>query len=50
MPMSWQVVRMGTSSTQQEIVMKKMILKYWQAWYEARINYANRFLQHRLGS
>ena len=50
MPMSWEVVRLGISSTHQEIVMKKMILKYWQAWHEARINYANRFLLHRLGS
>jgi len=44
------VLKLLDRSTQQEIAMKKMLLKYWQAWYEARINYANRFLQHRLGS
>jgi len=30
--------------------MKKYILRLWQAWNEARIAYANRFTQHRLGS
>jgi hypothetical protein len=30
--------------------MKKFILNLWLAWNEARIAYANRFSQHRLGS
>jgi hypothetical protein len=30
--------------------MKKLILRLWQAWYEARLVYANRYASHRLGS
>jgi len=30
--------------------MKKFIFHLWQAWYEARLAYANRYTQHRLGS
>lgn len=30
--------------------MKKMLLAVWQAWYEARVAYAKRYLHHRLGS
>jgi len=30
--------------------MKKTVLAIWQAWYEARLAYANRYISHRLGS
>jgi hypothetical protein len=30
--------------------MKKTLLVIWQAWYEARLAYANRYVSHRLGS
>jgi hypothetical protein len=30
--------------------MKKTLLAIWQAWYEARLAYANRYTAHRLGS
>jgi len=30
--------------------MKKTLLEIWQAWYEARRAYANRYISHRLGS
>jgi hypothetical protein len=30
--------------------MKQLIVRLWQAWNEARIDYANRFARHRLGS
>jgi hypothetical protein len=30
--------------------MKKLILQLWQAWHEARVAYANRYLHHRIGS
>lgn len=30
--------------------MKKTFLAIWQAWYEARLAYANRYASHRLGS
>ena len=30
--------------------MKKLILRLWQAWSEARVAYANRYMSHRLGS
>jgi hypothetical protein len=30
--------------------MKKTLLAIWQAWYEARLAYANRYTSHRLGS
>jgi hypothetical protein len=30
--------------------MKKTLLAIWQAWYEARLAYANRYTFHRLGS
>ena len=30
--------------------MKHFIVRLWQAWNEARIAYANRFVRHRLGS
>ena len=30
--------------------MKKLIKLLWHAWNEARIAYAKRYVQHRLGS
>jgi len=30
--------------------MKQLIVRLWQAWNEARIAYANRYTQYRLGS
>jgi hypothetical protein len=33
----------------QGINMKKMLLAIWQAWYETRLAYAKRYLNHRLG-
>lgn len=30
--------------------MKKTLLAIWQAWYEARLAYANRYTSQRLGS
>ncbi len=30
--------------------MNKFIVRLWQAWNEARVAYANRYAQHRLGS
>jgi len=30
--------------------MKKILLAIWDAWYEARLAYADRYIAHRLGS
>jgi hypothetical protein len=30
--------------------MKKLITRLWQAWSEARVEYAKRYISHRLGS
>lgn len=30
--------------------MKKIILRVWQIWNEARVGYVNRYAHHRLGS
>ena len=30
--------------------MTTLILQLWQAWHEARVAYANRYLHHRIGS
>jgi hypothetical protein len=30
--------------------MKKLILRLWNAWNEARVGYANRYANHRIGS
>jgi len=30
--------------------MKKLFILVWQAWYEARLAYAKRYVSHRLGS
>lgn len=30
--------------------MKKLIVRLWQAWNEARAAYAKRYMTHRLGS
>jgi len=30
--------------------MKNTLSMIWHAWYEARLNYAKRYINHRLGS
>jgi hypothetical protein len=39
-----------TNLSPQGFIMKKLIKLLWHAWNEARIAYAKRYVQHRLGS